>query len=802
MKNYNMQEYLDINYPEESKERVFVAITKALQSLSNAPSSPRELAQCITKNKFTLLGGSTPYATVSSCISKYFKRFAKTDSQKHPILVKHSDNNESKKSRYNLSFEFYNHCLESSKKDSIESSKINKEPTSNSSEINGRRTEHKKFKTENYVGVNKNDKLEETKKHSQKSLDSYTHKLKNTNLCLSFEPLIEKKVEILLTSDNFKSLKSCDQEYKNSQLNISNDVHVQSPIIINKEPPKCGNHIAPRKLSEPSDVVLSYEELYTLLETEDLSIRNTPEIDSKESHIEDRINSIIKNIKGTSKTTSKINKKSLRCSNVNFAKNEKTELSRNKVGFSKFKYFKITIEPFTVCTIKTKVCNETIELRRILSLNQQSSRKLRKDIKHFDESYKDYLKLEDLISLTTKLYPNYLFPEIDDTQKCILFENKINYGGYWIPLFLAKKCLKDAFIETHDILKLLLCSNIEDNLNKQLNPFSISVLSDTNFIKELDISKYFDFEKCTQDSTFDTIEDTRFNFVPYESKSPDEECHVDLSVDIKSCKDTSNIKLKSINGVLMYVTQLLSVPGNEPYKNCLIRRVDTDYVNASLFAESMGINKYHVFNKLNIIKKKYSMNTNDICKGIWISLESVSSVLDDYLFQKYRYFFDPRLIEKFHPPIININRSFSAQCLQLLMLKDYVVLPAEEKRRSKKTQDKIETGSDITVESSDSSLDTENMSNNDNITDDKTKIYVDNTEYVSNNRYSLQQQTPINRLTEQENYTNMHEINRLSIMENSFEDDEVLTEEDLKSHSSICYEEDCSESLDICGSES
>ncbi|KAF9165467.1 hypothetical protein DFQ26_009920 [Actinomortierella ambigua] len=43
-------------HPDDSKDKVFAAILKALLYLKNKPSSPKELANCIMKNKYTMLG--------------------------------------------------------------------------------------------------------------------------------------------------------------------------------------------------------------------------------------------------------------------------------------------------------------------------------------------------------------------------------------------------------------------------------------------------------------------------------------------------------------------------------------------------------------------------------------------------------------------------------------------------------------------------------------------------------------------------------------------------------------------------
>lgn len=55
-------------HPDDSKDKVFAAILKALLYLRNKPSSPKELANCIMKNKYTMLG----YVTLPSLFSLFF----------------------------------------------------------------------------------------------------------------------------------------------------------------------------------------------------------------------------------------------------------------------------------------------------------------------------------------------------------------------------------------------------------------------------------------------------------------------------------------------------------------------------------------------------------------------------------------------------------------------------------------------------------------------------------------------------------------------------------------------------------
>jgi hypothetical protein len=43
-------------HPDDAKDKVFAAILQALLYLRNKPSSPKELANCIMKNRYTMLG--------------------------------------------------------------------------------------------------------------------------------------------------------------------------------------------------------------------------------------------------------------------------------------------------------------------------------------------------------------------------------------------------------------------------------------------------------------------------------------------------------------------------------------------------------------------------------------------------------------------------------------------------------------------------------------------------------------------------------------------------------------------------
>ncbi|KAJ2470022.1 hypothetical protein GGI02_003213 [Coemansia sp. RSA 2322] len=77
---------IDQLHAEDARDKVFVAILKALVARHNRPSSPKELATCIMKHEFTMLGGATPYATVSSRISQHFKRIFDHVPPRPPIL--------------------------------------------------------------------------------------------------------------------------------------------------------------------------------------------------------------------------------------------------------------------------------------------------------------------------------------------------------------------------------------------------------------------------------------------------------------------------------------------------------------------------------------------------------------------------------------------------------------------------------------------------------------------------------------------------------------------------------------------
>ncbi|ORX93966.1 hypothetical protein K493DRAFT_33000 [Basidiobolus meristosporus CBS 931.73] len=87
-------------HPDDAKDKVFAAILKALVVMDNKPSSPKELANCIMKHKFTILGGATPYATVSSRISQHFKRAAEHKPPRPPLLARVVDEVHSRKIHY------------------------------------------------------------------------------------------------------------------------------------------------------------------------------------------------------------------------------------------------------------------------------------------------------------------------------------------------------------------------------------------------------------------------------------------------------------------------------------------------------------------------------------------------------------------------------------------------------------------------------------------------------------------------------------------------------------------------------
>ena len=61
-------------HPDDFRDRLLVALVKALVKMGNRPSTPMELTNCVIDNKISTLGGQNPHATVSSRISTHFKR--------------------------------------------------------------------------------------------------------------------------------------------------------------------------------------------------------------------------------------------------------------------------------------------------------------------------------------------------------------------------------------------------------------------------------------------------------------------------------------------------------------------------------------------------------------------------------------------------------------------------------------------------------------------------------------------------------------------------------------------------------
>ncbi|TPX31026.1 hypothetical protein SmJEL517_g05560 [Synchytrium microbalum] len=61
---------------DDVKDRVFLAIVKALLKVNNSPMTPKEISQTILRLKLTPLGGSTPNATISSRLSQHYKKAA------------------------------------------------------------------------------------------------------------------------------------------------------------------------------------------------------------------------------------------------------------------------------------------------------------------------------------------------------------------------------------------------------------------------------------------------------------------------------------------------------------------------------------------------------------------------------------------------------------------------------------------------------------------------------------------------------------------------------------------------------
>ncbi|TPX63809.1 hypothetical protein SpCBS45565_g06336 [Spizellomyces sp. 'palustris'] len=75
-------------HSDDAKDKVFLAIVKALLRQGNRPCTPKELSNLILRHKLTTLGGATPYATVSSRISQHFKRA--TELSRPPLLGRRS----------------------------------------------------------------------------------------------------------------------------------------------------------------------------------------------------------------------------------------------------------------------------------------------------------------------------------------------------------------------------------------------------------------------------------------------------------------------------------------------------------------------------------------------------------------------------------------------------------------------------------------------------------------------------------------------------------------------------------------
>ncbi|KAL0080350.1 hypothetical protein J3Q64DRAFT_1759642 [Phycomyces blakesleeanus] len=92
-------------HPDDARDKVFTAILMALSKMGNKPSSPKELANVIIQHEYATLGGATPFATVSSRISQHFKRAAKHNPPRAPLLAKHVDQNHSRKINYSLAKE-------------------------------------------------------------------------------------------------------------------------------------------------------------------------------------------------------------------------------------------------------------------------------------------------------------------------------------------------------------------------------------------------------------------------------------------------------------------------------------------------------------------------------------------------------------------------------------------------------------------------------------------------------------------------------------------------------------------------
>ncbi|KAI8350382.1 hypothetical protein BD560DRAFT_229778 [Blakeslea trispora] len=87
---------------DDAKDKVFVAILRALVLLKNTPSSPKKLAATIIEHHLAKLGGQTPFATVSSRISQHFKRSAGHELSRRPLLIKHVVEKHARKSSYSI----------------------------------------------------------------------------------------------------------------------------------------------------------------------------------------------------------------------------------------------------------------------------------------------------------------------------------------------------------------------------------------------------------------------------------------------------------------------------------------------------------------------------------------------------------------------------------------------------------------------------------------------------------------------------------------------------------------------------
>ncbi|KAJ3100980.1 hypothetical protein HDU97_001736 [Phlyctochytrium planicorne] len=96
---------VSIFHQEDARDKVLMAIVKALMEMDNRPSTPRELTACILDNQFTHLGGLTPHATVSSRISTHYKRCslaAEAGEERQVLLGRrtYGDGNNPRKLRY------------------------------------------------------------------------------------------------------------------------------------------------------------------------------------------------------------------------------------------------------------------------------------------------------------------------------------------------------------------------------------------------------------------------------------------------------------------------------------------------------------------------------------------------------------------------------------------------------------------------------------------------------------------------------------------------------------------------------